>query len=76
MSARASLNPPKPLTCLMMPPPPTPSHTSQASGPPPADNDNYNKREYVVRVLVKVVDNFHVADAVNVMQVRRGGTTA
>ena len=31
-------------------------------------NDNYNKREYVVRVLLKVVDGFTVDEAVNCMQ--------
>lgn len=33
-------------------------------------NDNYNRREYVVKVLMKVVDSITVDDAVNVMQVR------
>lgn len=33
-------------------------------------NDNYNKREYVVRVLLKVVDNMSMDDAQVVMQVR------
>lgn len=32
-------------------------------------NDNFNKREYVVRVLLKVIDELTVDDAVNVMQV-------
>lgn len=32
-------------------------------------NDNYNRREYVVKVLMKVVDSITVDDAVNVMQV-------
>lgn len=32
--------------------------------------DNFNKREYVVRVLVKVVDQITADDAVCVMQVR------
>lgn len=31
-------------------------------------NDNYNRREYVVKVLLKVVDCITVDDAVNVMQ--------
>jgi ATP-dependent Clp protease adaptor protein ClpS len=31
-------------------------------------NDDYNKREYVVQVLLKVVDGFSVEDALNVMQ--------
>lgn len=31
-------------------------------------NDNFNKREYVVRVLLKIVDGLTVDDAVNVMQ--------
>jgi ATP-dependent Clp protease adaptor protein ClpS len=35
---------------------------------PHADNDNYNKREYVVKVLLKVVDGFTVNDAMVVMQ--------
>jgi ATP-dependent Clp protease adaptor protein ClpS len=30
-------------------------------------NDNSNKREYVVKVLLKVVDGLTVDDAVNVM---------
>jgi ATP-dependent Clp protease adapter protein ClpS len=33
-------------------------------------NDNFNRREYVVKVLLKVVDGLGVDDAVNVMQVR------
>ena len=32
-------------------------------------NDNFNKREYVVQVLLKVVKCMTVDDAVNVMQV-------
>lgn len=32
-------------------------------------NDNYNRREYVVRVLLKVVEGFTVDEAVNCMQV-------
>ena len=36
-------------------------------------NDDVNKREYVVSVLMKVVDGLTVDDAVNVMNVRRGG---
>jgi hypothetical protein len=35
-------------------------------------NDNFNRREYVVKVLLKVVDGLGVDDAVNVMQVRDG----
>lgn len=31
-------------------------------------NDNFNRREYVVKVLLKVVDALAVDDAVNVMQ--------
>lgn len=31
-------------------------------------NDNYNKREYVVQVLLKIVEGLTVDDAVNVMQ--------
>jgi len=31
-------------------------------------NDNHNRREYVVQVLLKVVDGLTVDDAVNVMQ--------
>jgi len=31
-------------------------------------NDSFNKREYVVQVLLKVVDGLTVDDAVNVMQ--------
>lgn len=33
-------------------------------------NDNYNRREYVVKVLLKVVEGMTVDDAVVVMQVR------
>jgi ATP-dependent Clp protease adaptor protein ClpS len=32
-------------------------------------NDNYNRREYVVKVLLKTVEGLTVDDAVNVMQV-------
>ncbi len=32
------------------------------------DNDNYNRREYVVKVLVKVVEGYTVDDAIEVMQ--------
>jgi len=31
-------------------------------------NDNFNRREYVVQVLLKVIDSMQVDDAVNVMQ--------
>jgi len=31
-------------------------------------NDDYNKREYVVQVLLKVVEGYTVEDALNVMQ--------
>lgn len=34
-------------------------------------NDNYNRREYVVKILLKTVEGLTVDDAVNVMQVRR-----
>jgi hypothetical protein len=34
-------------------------------------NDNYNRREYVVKVLLKIVEGMTVDDAVNVMQVRQ-----
>ena len=33
-------------------------------------NDSFNRREYVVSVLLKVVDGLAMDDAVNVMQVR------
>lgn len=33
-------------------------------------NDNYNRREYVVQVLLKVIPGMTVDDAVNVMQAR------
>ncbi len=33
-------------------------------------NDDFNRREYVVKVLIKVLDNFTVEDAINCMQVR------
>lgn len=36
-------------------------------------NDTYNKREYVVKVLLKVIDTMTVDDAVVVMQVGAGG---
>jgi ATP-dependent Clp protease adaptor protein ClpS len=32
-------------------------------------NDSFNRREYVVKVLLKVVDVITMADAVNIMQV-------
>ena len=32
-------------------------------------NDNTNRREYVVKVLMKIVDGLTVDDAVNVMNV-------
>lgn len=32
-------------------------------------NDSYNRREYVVKVLIKVVPNFTVDNAIVVMQV-------
>lgn len=31
-------------------------------------NDSFNRREYVVKVLLKVVDVITMADAVNIMQ--------
>lgn len=31
------------------------------------DNDNYNGREYVVKVLLKTIEGFSVDDAVSVM---------
>lgn len=34
-------------------------------------NDSFNRREYVVKVLLKIVDVLTMADAVNVMQVWR-----
>ena len=33
-----------------------------------ADNDNYNRREYVVKVLIKVVEGYTVDDAAQVME--------
>lgn len=36
-------------------------------------NDNYNRREYVVKVLLKTVDGLTVDDAVVVMQVTMTG---
>ena len=30
-------------------------------------NDNYNRREYVVKVLIKVIEGFSVDDAMQVM---------
>lgn len=35
-------------------------------------NDNYNRREYVVKILLKTVEGLTVDDAVNVMQVKLG----
>jgi hypothetical protein len=32
-------------------------------------NDNYNRREYVVKILLKTIEGLTVDDAVNVMQV-------
>lgn len=32
-------------------------------------NDTFNRREYVVSVILKVVDGYTVDEAVNVMQV-------
>lgn len=32
-------------------------------------NDNYNRREYVVKILLKTIEGLIVDDAVNVMQV-------
>lgn len=32
-------------------------------------NDDFNRREYVVKVLLKVIDNFTMEDAINCMQV-------
>jgi hypothetical protein len=32
-------------------------------------NDNYNRREYVVKILLKIIEGMTVDDAVNVMQV-------
>lgn len=32
-------------------------------------NDDFNRREYVVKVLLKVLDNFTMEDAINCMQV-------
>lgn len=37
-------------------------------------NDNYNRREYVVKILLKVVQAITMDDAVVVMQVGRGAT--
>ena len=34
-------------------------------------NDDFNRREYVVKVLLKVLDNFTMEDAINCMQVSR-----
>ena len=33
-------------------------------------NDDFNRREYVVKVLLKVLDNFTMEDAINCMQAR------
>ena len=35
---------------------------------PSSDNDNYNRREYVVKVLLKTIEGYTVEDAVQVMQ--------
>lgn len=34
-------------------------------------NDNFNRREYVVQVLLKIINGLTVDDAVNVMQVHQ-----
>jgi ATP-dependent Clp protease adapter protein ClpS len=39
-------------------------------------NDNYNRREYVVKILLKTVEGLTVDDAVNVMQVCACGRKA
>jgi hypothetical protein len=39
-------------------------------------NDNYNRREYVVKILLKTVEGLTVDDAVNVMQVNTGSCSA
>ena len=59
----------------LCPPPPWHS-TEQSYKRPPIyklflHNDNYNKREYVVKVLLKIVDTITIDDAVVVMQVGR-----
>lgn len=52
----------------------TPSHGTEHSYKRPPiykvflHNDNYNKREYVVKVLLKIVDTITIDDAVVVMQ--------
>jgi ATP-dependent Clp protease adaptor protein ClpS len=38
-------------------------------------NDNNNRREYVVKVLLKVVDGLTMDDAINVMQVSAAAYT-
>lgn len=39
-------------------------------------NDNYNRREYVVKILLKTIEGLTVDDAVNVMQVGGEACTA
>jgi ATP-dependent Clp protease adapter protein ClpS len=39
-------------------------------------NDNYNRREYVVKILLKTVEGLTVDDAVNVMQVSQAARCA
>mmetsp|Transcript_1335 Transcript_1335/g.2727 ORF Transcript_1335/g.2727 Transcript_1335/m.2727 type:complete len:186 (-) Transcript_1335:1735-2292(-) len=50
----------------------TPNKEQQRKRPPIykvlLHNDDYNKREYVVQVLLKVVEGYTVEDALNVMQ--------
>lgn len=55
------------------PAPPFPFSTETGKKKPPIykvmlHNDNYNRREYVVKILLKTVEGMTVDDAVNVMQ--------
>ncbi len=65
------LPPPHPLSLLLSPPS---RSTEGARRKPPIyhvmlHNDNYNRREYVVKVLLKVVEGYNVDKALQCMQV-------
>jgi hypothetical protein len=74
-------HPPAPRPTQPPRPPPPQSHMHSAAksykrSPPykvMLHNDNYNRREYVVRILCKVVEGFTVEDAMTVMTVSPAG---
>lgn len=62
--------------CLSLEPTCSPYRTESSKKKPPIykvmlHNDNYNRREYVVKILLKTIEGLTVDDAVNVMQVGR-----